>query len=130
MQIGDTYEIRGTVTEASTAQSVGSGGLPVFSTPYMIAMMENAAYTLLQRELPEGKTSVGTKLDVFHVAASPVGIGLRAEASVSAISGDGRSVEFTVSVWDDTELVGRGSHRRAIVDAARFLSKCESKLNK
>ena len=78
MQIGDTYEIRGTVTEASTAQSVGSGGLPVFSTPYMIAMMENAAYTLLQRELPEGKTSVGTKLDVFHVAASPVGIGLRA----------------------------------------------------
>ena len=130
MQIGDSYEVRETVTDASTAGRVGSGGLPVFSTPYMIAMMESAAYQLLQRELPEGKTSVGTKLDVFHVSPSPVGIGVRAEASVSALSGDGRSVEFTVSAWDDTELIGRGTHRRAVVDCERFLAKCESKLNR
>ncbi len=130
MRIGDSYEIRGAVTDASTAARVGSGALPVFSTPDMIAMMESAAYQLLQRELPEGKTSVGTKLDVFHVSPSPVGIGVRAEASVSAISADGRSVEFTVSAWDEAELIGRGTHRRVVVDSGRFLAKCESKLNR
>lgn len=128
MQIGDSYSVRGTVTEASTAARVGSGDLPVLSTPSMIALMERAAYKLLQRELPEDMTSVGTKLDVFHVAPSPVGAALRAEASVSAISPDGRSVEFTVSAWDDAELIGRGTHRRAIVDCGRFLAKCKSKL--
>ena len=130
MQIGDSYSVRGIVTEASTAVRVGSGGLPVLSTPDMIALMERAAYELLQRELPEGKTSVGTKLDVFHVAPSPVGAALRAEASISAVSADGRSVEFTVSAWDDAELIGRGTHRRAVVDCGRFLSKCENKLKK
>ena len=128
MQIGDRYEVSGVVTEETTAQRVGSGGLPVFGTPFMTAMMENAAYALLQRELPEGKSSVGTKLDVFHVSPSPVGMRVRATAEVTEVSADGRTVAFKVAAYDDAGLIGEGSHRRAVIDTARFMAKCSSKL--
>lgn len=128
MQIGDKYEVTSLVTEETTARRVGSGGLDVFATPCMTALMEQAAYTLLQRELPEGRTSVGTKLDVFHVSASPVGMRVRATAEVTEVSGDGRSVGFKVAAYDDAGLIGEGSHRRAVIDAERFLTKCNNKL--
>jgi len=128
MQPGDTCETRGVVTGADTAASIGSGGLPVLGTPRMIAMMENAAYSLLQRELPESKTSVGTRLDVSHLSPSPVGMNVRAEATVTSVSDDGRTVEFSVSAWDDAGLIGKGFHRRVILDVSRFLEKSERKL--
>lgn len=128
MQIGDTFEVTSVVTEETTARRVGSGGLDVFATPCMTALMEQAAYTLLQRELPEGRTSVGTKLDVFHVSPSPVGMRVRATAEVTEVPGDGRSVGFKVAAYDDAGLIGEGSHRRAVVDAERFLAKCNNKL--
>lgn len=130
MQIGDTHVIHSTVTAENTAVNIGSGGMPVYGTPYMAALMENAAYTMLQRELPEGKTSVGTMLSVFHVSASPVGIGVHAAAEITDISPDGRSVGFKVFAYDDAGQIGEGTHRRAIVDAERFLAKCEGKLKK
>lgn len=130
MHIGEKYEVTGVVTEETTAKHIGSGGLDVFGTPFMTAMMENAAYTLLQRELPEGRSSVGTKLDVFHVSPSPVGMRVRAVAEVTEVSADGRTVGFKVSAYDQAGLIGEGSHRRAVIDTARFLAKCESKLVK
>lgn len=128
MQIGDSYEVTSAVTEETTARHVGSGGLDVYATPCMTALMERAAYSLLQRELPEGKTSVGTKLDVFHVSPSPVGMRVRAVARVTEVSADGRTVAFHVAAYDDAGLIGEGSHRRAVVDAGRFMEKCSSKL--
>ena len=71
MNIGDTFTVKKIVTEDMTAASLGSGGLPVFGTPYLIAMVENAAFAYLQQELSEGKSTVGTKVDMVHVSPSP-----------------------------------------------------------
>ncbi len=127
MNIGDTYEVRDTVTEKNTAASLGSGALPVFGTPFLIAMMENAAFSYMQEHLPEGKSSVGVKLDVSHVSPTPIGMAVRVTAEVAAISENGKMVDFNVKGYDDAGLIGEGTHRRAIVDVERFLSKCEGK---
>lgn len=127
MLIGKTYEVTGAVTADTTAKRVGSGGLDVFATPCMTAMMENAAYALLQRELPEGKTSVGTKLDVSHVSPSPVGMRVRVSAEVTEVSADGRTVDFRVAAYDEAGLIGEGRHRRVVIDVERFMAKCNSK---
>ena len=128
MQVGDTYEVRDTVTEQNTAASLGSGALPVFGTPYLAAMMENAAFTLMQQDLPEGKSSVGVQLDISHVSPSPVGIAVRAVAEVTAISENGRMVDFKVTGFDDAGLIGEGTHRRAVITVESFMDKCQSKL--
>ncbi len=129
MNIGDTFEVKDTVTKNNTAESLGSGALPVFGTPFLIAMMENAAFSLMQRELPEGKSSVGVKLDVSHVSPTPIGMSVRAVAEVSSISENGKMVDFKVTAYDDAGLIGEGTHQRAIVSVERFLAKCESKRN-
>ena len=128
MQIGDTYEVRDIVEEAMTAKSLGSGAMHVFGTPWMIAMMENAAFILMQQGLPEGKSSVGTRLVIDHVSPSPVGMPVRATAELVSISGNGKMAEFKVAAYDDAGLIGEGSHRRAVIDTARFMAKCSSKL--
>ncbi len=130
MQVGDRYEVTGLVTEENTAASLGSGALPVFGTPFLAAMMENAAFCLMQRELPEGKSSVGVKLDIAHVSPSPIGMKLRAEAEITHISENGKIFDFRVAGYDDAGLIGEGTHQRAIIDVERFLSKCEGKLKK
>lgn len=130
MNIGDTYEVKDTVTEKNTAAALGSGALPVFGTPFLIAMMENAAFSYMQEHLPEGKSSVGVKLDVSHVSPTPVGMAVRVTAEVAAISENGKMVDFNVKGYDDAGLIGEGTHRRAIVDVERFLAKCEGKRRK
>ena len=128
MKIGDTFEVQDTVTEQNTAASLGSGALPVFGTPFLAAMMENAAFTLMQRDLPEGKSSVGVKLDIAHVSPSPIGMTVRAVVEVTAISENGRMVDFKVMGYDGAGLIGEGTHQRAIINVERFMDKCESKL--
>lgn len=128
MEIGDTFEVTGVVTRENTAESLGSGALPVFGTPYLAAMMENAAYTLMQRSLPEGRTSVGTRLDISHVSPSPIGMHVRAAARVAAISENGKIVNFEVKAYDEAGLIGEGAHQRAVVNIERFMSKCKGKL--
>ena len=128
MEIGDTFEVTGVVTRENTAESLGSGALPVFGTPYLAAMMENAAYTLMQRSLPEGRTSVGTRLDISHVSPSPIGMRVRAEARVTAISENGKIIDFEVAAYDEAGLIGEGTHQRAVVNTERFMSKCRGKL--
>ena len=128
MKIGDTFEVQDTVTEQNTAASLGSGALPVFGTPFLAAMMENAAFTLMQRDLPKGKSSVGVKLDIAHVSPSPIGMMVRAVAEVTAISENGKMVDFKVTGYDGAGLIGEGTHQRAIINVERFMDKCESKL--
>ena len=128
MKIGDTFTVKKTVTEDMTAAALGSGGLPVFGTPYLIAMIESAAFTYLQRELPEGKSTVGTKVDVSHVSPSPVGMEITASVEVTDISANGKLIDFRASVADTAGLIGEGTHQRAIVTVDRFMDKCQAKL--
>ncbi len=113
------------VTDNQTAQHFGSGGLAVFATPAMIALMESAAVAAIEPLLAEGQASVGTFVGVKHLAATPLGHTVRARAEVTAI--EGREVTFSVRAWDDKELIGEGTHTRFVIDTARFLQRLEGK---
>lgn len=128
--IGTKCQLTQTVTEELTAANVGSGALPVFGTPYMAAMMENAAMTALQAYLDLDQGSVGTHLDITHDAPTPVGMTVWAEAEILSVSENGKLVEFQVKAWDEKGPIGQGVHTRAIVNCERFLSKCSAKLEK
>ena len=114
------------VTNENTARALGSGGLEVFSTPMMMALMEQAACNALADALEAGQTSVGTKISVEHTAASPVGAQITATATV--VSPDGRMVEFEVTAKDGAGEIGKGTHTRAIVDPRRLLAKANKRL--
>ena len=113
------------VTEQNTAAAVGSGLVPVFATPYMIALMENAAVNAVQAHLEEGQGTVGTKLDVTHDAATPVGMKVWAEAELTAV--EGKKLTFTVKAFDEVGAIGGGTHERFIITVDRFLAKAEAK---
>ena len=119
-------EVTMLVEREDTALEVGSGDLLVFSTPCMIALMEGAACEAIRESIPEEKTSVGIALDVQHIAATPVGHEVRAEAIVTAV--EGNIITFSVSAYDETEKIGEGVHKRAIVTKQKFLDKVYSKL--
>lgn len=114
-----------TVTENLTASHVGSGSLRVFSTPAMITFMERAAVTAIDPLLPPGYASVGTVVNVRHLAAALIGQMVRARAEVTAVNG--RQVDFTVQAWDGNELIGEGTHTRFVIDTERFLSRLAEK---
>ena len=113
------------VTEDKTAAAIGSGSVKVFATPWMIAMMELSACNALTPYYEEGQSSVGTRLDVSHDAATPVGMKVRAEAEVLAV--DRRKITLSVTAWDEAGLIGKGRHERFLIDAAKFIAKAESK---
>ena len=114
------------VDEHQTAAAAGSGDLPVFATPALVALMEQAACAALAPYLTEEETSVGCRISVSHTAATPVGMQVRAEAQVTALSG--RMVEFSVLAWDASGPIGEGTHTRAVVLRDRFLQKTYEKL--
>lgn len=113
------------VTEENTAAAMGSGLLPVFATPAMLALMEQAAASSVQPFLPEGQGTVGTRLEVSHLAATPIGMAVRAESELIAV--DRRKLRFAVRAWAGDELIGEGEHERFVIDNARFLEKALSK---
>ena len=113
------------VTEENTAAAMGSGLLPVFATPAMLALMEKAAADSVQPFLPEGQGTVGTRLEVSHLAATPIGLSVRAESELIAV--DRRKLRFSVRAWAGDELIGEGEHERFIIDNARFLEKALAK---
>ena len=100
------------VTPENTAAAVGSGSLPVFATPYMIALMENAACNAIADALEDGQSSVGTKLDVSHDELIEV---------------DRRRLVFRVTASDDAGPIGQGTHERFLIMAEKFLAKAEAK---
>ena len=128
--IGTKCRLEQKVTEELTAAKIGSGLLPVFGTPFMAAMMENAAMTCLQNFLEEGQGSVGTHLEISHDAPTPIGMNVWAEAEITAVSENGKMVDFTVKAWDEKGPIGSGTHTRAIITPYRFLTKCNAKLEK
>ena len=126
--IGTRCQVEQIVDETLTAQAAGSGALPVFGTPFMLAMMENAALSALQPFLEEGQGSVGTYLDVRHSAPSPIGIKVTAEAEIYDVNE--RTGIFKVRAWDEKGPIGEGTHTRAIIHNEKFLSRCNSRLEK
>ncbi len=126
--IGTKCQLEQTVTDDLTAAKVGSGALPVFGTPFMAGMMECAAMTVLQSFLEDGQGSVGTRLDITHDAPTPVGMKVWAEAEITAVSENGKMVDFAVKAWDERGPIGQGTHTRAIIHNERFLAKCSAKL--
>ncbi|MCL2189086.1 MAG: thioesterase family protein [Defluviitaleaceae bacterium] len=121
MKTGQTGTAATVVAATNTALAVKSGMLPVFSTPMMVALMEEAACNALQNDLEEGHTTVGTDIDVAHVAASPMGAKITATAEVTSV--EGRKITFAVTACDDKHEIGAGTHTRVIIDTERFMAR-------
>ena len=116
------------VTQEKTAKAMGSGTLDVFATPAMIALMENTAFESVAGELEEGSGTVGTALNVKHVAATPVGMKVVCETELVKV--DGRALTFSVKAFDEKGLIGEGEHERFIVFSEKFQAKADAKLEK
>ncbi len=125
LTVGSKGRAEALVTEDKTAAAVGSGLVPVFATPYMVALMENAAVNAVQAGLEAGQGTVGTKLEVTHDAATPVGMKVWAEAELTAV--EGKKLTFTVRAFDEAGPIGGGTHERFIITVDRFLAKAEAK---
>ena len=128
--VGMKYTAEKTVTADMTAKAVGSGGLEVLGTPFMMALMECAAMWCIQPELPEGKGTVGVDIQSSHLAPTPVGMKITATAEVTAVSENGKLVTFKVQAFDAEGLIGEGAHTRAVISNERFLQKCNDKLSR
>ena len=124
--VGMTGKVESFVEREDTALEVGSGSLLVYATPCMVALMEGAACEAIAEALPEGKTSVGTELNISHLSATPVGLEVYAEAEVTEVNGN--TVTFQLTAYDETGKIGEGTHKRAIITSQRFLDKVYSKL--
>ncbi len=116
------------VKEEHTAPSIGSGKVRVLATPVMINLIEAAALAAVEHRLPPGYQSLGTHLDVHHVAATPVGMKVVATAEVARV--DGRVVFFSVTAKDEIDLIGHGSHERVVVNVAKFDLRVQKKLGR
>ena len=116
------------VTPENTAAAVGSGALPVFATPYMIALMEKTAWKSVAPYLEEGCGTVGTLLNVTHDAPTPLGMKVWCESELTEI--DGRRLVFSVAAFDETGKIGGGSHERFIVPNEKFQAKADKKAQK
>jgi fluoroacetyl-CoA thioesterase len=114
------------VGEEHTAPRIGSGRVHVLATPVMINLIEAAALEAVERHLPPGYQSLGTLLNVRHVAATPVG--MRASASAEVVAVEGRTIRFRVEARDERELIGDGTHERVVVNVARFDERVQRKL--
>ena len=114
------------VGEEHTAPSIGSGKVRVLATPVMINLIEAAALAAVEHLLPEGYQSLGTHLDVRHIAATPVGMKVRATAVVEGFSE--RTISFKVEARDEIELIGDGVHERVVVNVAKFDLRVQKKL--
>lgn len=123
LTVGNKGKAETVVTDQNTAAAVGSGLVPVFATPYMIALMENAAVNALTPCLAEGEGSVGTRLEVTHDAATPVGMKVWAEARLTAV--EGRKLTFSVQAFDEAGPIGAGTHERFVISVDRFLAKAQ-----
>lgn len=121
LNVGITGEATTTVVHENTAAAVGAGGVEVFGTPMMIALMENAAWQAVAGHLDEGYVTVGTLVNVKHLAATPLGQRVRAHAELIEI--DRRRLVFKVEAHDEKQKIGEGIHERFIVQLERFLQK-------
>jgi predicted thioesterase len=125
LEAGAKARVEKTVAYQDTAKAVASGLAEVFATPSMIALMENAAYMAVQPLLPAGMSTVGTRIDAKHMAATPVGLRVWAEAVLIEV--DGRRLAFDIQAFDEAEKIGEARHERFVIDEQKFLSRAEAK---
>lgn len=118
-------EARTVVSQDNTAVKYGSGSADVFATPAMVALMEEAAINTVDSRLPRGYATVGTAVDVKHIAATPIGMNVTARAVLTEI--DGRRLSFKVEAFDEQEKIGEGIHRRFIIKVESFREKAAGK---
>lgn len=121
LKAGLTYTSKVVVDSDNCASAVGSGGLNVFATPSMVALMENAAMNAVAPFLPEGSTTVGTEINTTHI--KPSALGDEVEATATLMHVEGRKLSFAVEARDTKGIIGRGTHVRFVVDVERFLAK-------
>ena len=124
--VGMKAEVSTLVEREDTAKEVGSGDLLVYATPCMVALMEGAACEAIAGALSDTQTTVGTVLNIEHISATPVGLDVRAEAEVTAV--EGKVITFEVRAFDEAGEIGKGIHKRVIVNSQKFLEKAYTKL--
>lgn len=122
---GLTHRCEVTVNESNTAAAVGSGSLMVFSTPMMIALMEETCAECVNPFLDEGMTTVGTKVDIVHTAATPLNMKVYCDCVLTGV--EGRKLCYTVKAYDERGLIGEGNHERFIVNGEKFQQKTDAK---
>jgi predicted thioesterase len=125
LQSGLIGELEMMVSEANTASQLGSGSVAVLGTPALVGLMEGAAIQALEGHLAEGQTTVGGRIDVRHLAPTPVGMNVRARAELQEV--DGRRLVFHVEAWDAVERIGEAEHVRFVIDEARFTAQAQAK---
>ncbi len=125
LEIGSKYTKEVVCDENNTAAAVGSGSLRVFSTPALLTLMELCAAECVLPHIEEGQSTVGTRVELKHIAATPVGMTVRCECSLIEI--DRRRLVFDIKAYDERELVGECTHERFIVNNDKFLTKCYNK---
>lgn len=125
LQLGMKSEKSEQVTANNTAIRYGSGGVAVYATPAMIGLMEGTCLAAVDPHLPAGLATVGTQINVSHLAATPVGMMVRATAELTEIAG--KKLSFRIEAYDEKEKIGEGTHQRYIIDINKFLQRAESK---
>ena len=125
IEIGTENAVSTVVDETNIASRAKSGTLPVFATPCMIALMEQAAAELVQKSLGDGSTTVGIQMNVSHLAATAIGAIVTATAKVTAV--DRRKIDFEVTAFDNAGIIGKGEHTRFVVDTEKFMAKAEER---
>lgn len=128
LTIGDQFSSKLVVEEKHTAAAFGSGSIYVFSTPMMVGLMENAALKCAEQGLDSGYSTVGTQVNVKHLAATPMGQTVIATAELIGI--EGKRLTFKVTAKDEVETIGEGIHERFIIDSEKFLARVNSKNEK
>ena len=124
--VGMKGEVSTLVEREDTAKEVGSGDLLVYATPCMVALMEGAACEAIAEALSDTQTTVGTALNIEHLSATPVGLDVRAVAEVTAV--EGKVITFSVAAFDEAGEIGKGTHKRVLVNSQKFLEKAYNKL--
>ena len=126
LQPGQTAEVQQVVTRELTADVLGNPGVTVFATPFVLTLLENAAHAVMAPHIPPGGATVGTRVDMRHLAATPPGMTVRAKAVL--LETDGRRCVFEVEAWDEVDKIAEGRHERFMVpDLARFLERAAAK---
>lgn len=125
MNIGEKHEVKIIVSEEVTAAKMKSGSLPVLATPCMVALMEQAASELCDKHLDEGLSTVGTALNIQHLAPTPVGAKVKAVVTVTEY--DGRKICFDVEAYDEVGLIGKGTHERFTIKIDKFMEKAAAR---
>ena len=124
--VGMKGEAATLVEREDTAKEVGSGSLLVYATPCMVALMEGAACEAIAEAMDDTKTTVGIELNIQHLSATPVGLEVRAEAEVTAV--EGKIITFELRAFDEAGEIGKGTHKRAVINSQKFLEKAYAKL--